>query len=622
MRTRYLIILLALFSMTATSPAFAKDLFVDYENGKDANDGLTRETPWKHAPGDPNAGGNVSRYDLEPGDTIYFKGGVEYLGGITFSAGGSQSNPVTYKGNGWGEAQAIISGAKKLAVDFKPCQSAEDCYGNSNWEKLYKTRIDGEVNPLTPMFLSGKRIWLSREPNQPDPFWFDDYEHYESVGGWGTEMTESSLILGSDLDDTSDENWRNAIIALWMKPNQVVLTDVTGIDRASGTINFDPPGNEPYTDRDSYYALFNRPSDIDQVGEYFVDNDAGVILLWPESADAATGNDLSVNDLPAAFALNGNSNIVIEGFHISRYFGDHDGWQSGTAVINGKSPVRNIIVRDNTIDHLRSVEGVGAIQLDNSADSVISNNVIANSQKSSGIRFNEARNIIVRDNVIDRIGRTGIRLINTENMQISGNQLSNIYGIHGNGMSVYLENRNILIADNILRNVPFAFTYHGTDDVDEANNMWLLNNVILGPVRSWGSQFDKVTYLHNLIFAEDEVGKAVQISGYEPRTTFKNNIIDGMIVKPSATDWTMSHNIYTALAWTQSPKYGWSMEPESDLDDGFVDDIENFSKKRPELDMPIGDNIYGLLPVQLFPQYDFSRWKEAKPIGPSYTAKP
>ncbi|MGD2175860.1 MAG: hypothetical protein PVJ27_10695, partial [Candidatus Brocadiaceae bacterium] len=31
--------------------------YIDYEDGDDANDGLTKETPWKHHPWDPAAGG-------------------------------------------------------------------------------------------------------------------------------------------------------------------------------------------------------------------------------------------------------------------------------------------------------------------------------------------------------------------------------------------------------------------------------------------------------------------------------------------------------------------------------------------------------------------------------------
>lgn len=618
MRVRYLAGLIVTLGLMASSPVLARDFFIDYANGSDANDGQSRESAWKHAPGDPNATQKAGRYTPKAGDVFLFRGGVEYLGSITVPAGGNDGNPVTYKGNGWGEERARLSGAARLDVTFAPCSSAEDCYGNENWKNLFKTQLPEKVNPLTPMYFGGERVWLARDPNQPDPFWFDDYDHYHDIGGGGTEMTHDSVILGQYFDHTPDINWENAIIAVWMKPNLVLLTEVTGVDRVRGTIKFAPPGNDPYTDRESYFALFNRPSDIDTPGEYFVDNKRRTLLIWPKNSDAVKDNDLRINKLAAGFILNGQDNVVVEGFHISHYFGDHDEWYSGTAIINFEKPIRNAVIRDNVIDNLRTVEGIGAIQLHKAENAIVEKNVIVNSQKSSGIRYGYTTNSIIRDNVIRKIGRTGIRLIETENIQISGNHLSDILGVHGNGISVYLKNRNILIADNILENVPFAFTYHGTGNVEEANNMWLLNNVFMGRVRSWGSAFDKVYFLHNLAYAEVEPAKAIHIPGEEPRTTLKNNIIDGLIVAPPPSDWALESNLYTSLAWVQSSKYDWVMEPGGKTAENILPQIAGFAKKRPALRLPLGANIYSLLPVEMFPAYDFSHWRDARPVGPAF----
>ena len=34
--------------------------YIDFESGNDANDGLSKQTPWKHHPWDPNAGGKAT----------------------------------------------------------------------------------------------------------------------------------------------------------------------------------------------------------------------------------------------------------------------------------------------------------------------------------------------------------------------------------------------------------------------------------------------------------------------------------------------------------------------------------------------------------------------------------
>src|SRR5690606_25205280 len=220
----------------------------------------------------------------------------------------------------------------------------------------------------------------------------------------------------------------------------------------------------------------------------------------------------------------------------------------------------------------------------------------------------------IRDNVISKIGRTGIRLIETENMQISGNYLSDILGVHGNGISIYLKNSNILIADNVIENVPFAFTYHGTGNVDEATNMWLLNNVLMGWVRSWGSAFDNAYFLHNLIFASGDQGKAIQIPNSEPNTTIVNNVIDGLVAKQPFNGWTLSHNVYSSLAWTQSGKYGWKLEAGGDIREKIGSFMENSAATAVNnilRDLPEGKGIYELLPTRIFKEYDFQYWKSA-----------
>jgi hypothetical protein len=51
--------------------------YVNYATGSDTNSG-TQASPWKHAPGDSNATGNVKKTTLVGGDEVLFKGGVVY----------------------------------------------------------------------------------------------------------------------------------------------------------------------------------------------------------------------------------------------------------------------------------------------------------------------------------------------------------------------------------------------------------------------------------------------------------------------------------------------------------------------------------------------------------------
>ncbi len=90
--------------------------FVDFVGGSDANAGIHRSLPWKHCPGDPAVAGLAAAVELLPGDTVYFKGGVEYAfsgpTGIRLDWNGVAGAPVTYDGNSdgsWGTGRAVLT---------------------------------------------------------------------------------------------------------------------------------------------------------------------------------------------------------------------------------------------------------------------------------------------------------------------------------------------------------------------------------------------------------------------------------------------------------------------------------------------------------------------------------
>jgi len=106
--------LVLLFAGVARMSAAA--YFVDFVGGSDANAGTQRSLPWKHCPGDPAAAGLVAAVALLPGDTVYFKGGVEYAfsgpTGIRLDWNGAAGAPVTYDGNSdgsWGTGRAVLT---------------------------------------------------------------------------------------------------------------------------------------------------------------------------------------------------------------------------------------------------------------------------------------------------------------------------------------------------------------------------------------------------------------------------------------------------------------------------------------------------------------------------------
>ena len=110
--------------------------YVDYSAGADSNAGTNASAAWQHCPGDPLATGVAGSTSLNPGDTVFFKGGVSYVlaasnptpqspvGGIALNWSGMAGNPITYDGNSagnWGSGRAILTdnyGSNNLVAFF------------------------------------------------------------------------------------------------------------------------------------------------------------------------------------------------------------------------------------------------------------------------------------------------------------------------------------------------------------------------------------------------------------------------------------------------------------------------------------------------------------------------
>ncbi|MGO9243869.1 MAG: right-handed parallel beta-helix repeat-containing protein, partial [Verrucomicrobiia bacterium] len=103
-------------------PPASPGYYVDYAGGSDSNAGTNPASAWQHCPGDPAATGAAGSTPLNPGDTVFFKGGVQYVltgngnpvyqTGIGLNWNGAAGQPITYDGNSagtWGTGRAILT---------------------------------------------------------------------------------------------------------------------------------------------------------------------------------------------------------------------------------------------------------------------------------------------------------------------------------------------------------------------------------------------------------------------------------------------------------------------------------------------------------------------------------
>src|SRR5665213_3631315 len=66
--------------------------YIDFESGNDANDGLSKQRPWKHHPWDSEAGGIASA--CKGVHTYVFKQGVDYRGEMNANESGDADAPI------------------------------------------------------------------------------------------------------------------------------------------------------------------------------------------------------------------------------------------------------------------------------------------------------------------------------------------------------------------------------------------------------------------------------------------------------------------------------------------------------------------------------------------------
>ncbi len=117
LRDVLLAVVVATVCMFASAPqSKAASYYVDYSSGLDSNVGTSPSSAWKHCPGDAAATAVPASATLMPGDTVWFKQGVNYVltspstyagnqvtAGIQLYWSGSKSAPITYAStSAWG----------------------------------------------------------------------------------------------------------------------------------------------------------------------------------------------------------------------------------------------------------------------------------------------------------------------------------------------------------------------------------------------------------------------------------------------------------------------------------------------------------------------------------------
>ncbi|MEX0745531.1 MAG: right-handed parallel beta-helix repeat-containing protein [Phycisphaeraceae bacterium] len=537
-----------------------RTFYVDYAGGDDANGGRSMDAAFKHSPGDPAVGGEAAGVELQPGDRVRFKGGVSYRGRIATNAAGAPGKPVVYDGNRdgrFGDGRAVLDGSDVLR-SWQRVASAEQAGGHAQWRKLYRTTAPAGAVALTANLHQGERmLTLAQHPTPAEPLAIDDHSKYLRVPP--DQATETTL-RDARLEELGGEALVGAYVMIWRSRNDVDTRRIIAYDAETQTVRFDKLGAPPYDNRDARYAIANAPTTavLDGPGQYVVldaepDDDGRVpVYLWPLDGEDPNEAGVSISLRGGAFELGpAVGHFTIEGFRIQKY-------RSAIRKVHWDVEHRtsHVTIRDNEITGIRAAGYSNAVYVYRVDDFVAEDNHLFDNPKMRGIALHTGDRPVFRNNRLVRVGRTPLIFYMARDGQIVNNYVAHCRGTHSNGISVYVDSRDILVANNYIYDSNIPFTCNDT------TNLTVRNNVFDGsgsqPISFWqGVKGDVLIENNTLVNGGRDSGLYIGGTGdrrgetFEMRMTFRNNIMDGPvmhIMQGSNPLWTTNvdrqHNIY------------------------------------------------------------------------------
>lgn len=526
--------LIALVAVMLAGDVRAATFYVDFAAGNDSASGTAAASAWKHAPGDPAATGGAGAARLGAGDTVRFRGGVAYRGTIRMAADGKEGAPIRYVGDEWGSAPAIFDGSD--AVDgVARCADAAGCGGATNWAQLSVISFTPPPTQLIKFFDTTGILYQSQFPAPVDPFFSDDVATYAKmpvsagarVRGGELDWPEAAKRLGSSAGDSE--------LSIWVQANQVARRTLIG---TRGTVLVFEPGDiNPYTDRDGRYAIVGSAALISAAGQYAVVAPGRAVAWLRDATPPTIGNGRFAIDLA------GRSNIVVRGFAFEHFAGANGAVREGVGVLNNGDLAKGITIENNRFRISSLYNGQGVLSLRNVSGVTIRGNDMREIERGSGIRMGKASDVTIENNRIERVGRTGVALLGVNNATIRGNTLARITGVHGNGITLYLDNRKVLVEANTVTLATRPMTFHGDKsavgpgdhDFTITHNVFIADSDGAAAVTSWGANTRGVTITGNILYGPKA---GVRLTPTDTGITIADNISSGLIVTgPQPGGW-------------------------------------------------------------------------------------
>jgi hypothetical protein len=257
--------------------------YIDFDAGSDAADGLTKRTPWKHHPWDPNA---TSQANACKGPRTYiFKQGVVYRGELAANESGAPSAPIILtRDPSWGAGPAVICGSERVTGWKRGADNALI----PEPEKVWWVDLDwaprnvwmvGKDAVVTRVALARTPNWNITDPDDIKSEWWTwknpekAFDNYTTINGQRRHLAFDHERINTN---HAREYYQGAIVWTtkgWVMGNPFPAV-VLGVDREKGSLTFAGQwGGEPAYKiiRGCQYYLEDKPQYLDSPGEFWFD---------------------------------------------------------------------------------------------------------------------------------------------------------------------------------------------------------------------------------------------------------------------------------------------------------------------------------------------------------------
>lgn len=274
--------------------------YIDFKGGSDANNGLTKNTPWKHHPWDPGATGQAK--SCRGAHTYVFKQGVVYRGELNAAESGTESTPIVLtRDPTWGEGPAVICGSERVTgwtrgAEHPAIPDPEKVWWvDLNWapRTAWMVGPDGAVGRLN---LSRSPNWNIVDPDDIKSEWWTwknpqkPFDNYATVNG---QQRHLAFDIEQINTNRPQDYYEGAI--LWTTKGWVMGNPfparILAVDREKGSLTFTGQWGGGLTYkiiRGCQYYLEDKPHYLDSPGEFWFDkkgNGGRLYLRLPADQD-------------------------------------------------------------------------------------------------------------------------------------------------------------------------------------------------------------------------------------------------------------------------------------------------------------------------------------------------